>query len=218
MDQMAPRRKPRQSKINLRQHDGVTFCRFIRQPEQFPLMSADELKTLADDIAKNGLQEKVAYYCEGKIRYLLDGRNRADALEMLGRRDHFDDAHTINGDPFAYVISKNIHRRHLMSRKGRNCLSRSSRVHRKNLIASLARKLASMARRSRAHGRRAGRAAYSARQNQNRHEGPKTTSTEGTAETDHHMERDRIVGKLLGKSDPRTAVQLCRWSWSAGFI
>ena len=79
----------------------------------FPMMTKDEIRALADDIKEHGLWEKVSYYYEGKKRFLLDGRNRAEALELLGRRDHFDDGIEVVTDPYAYVITKNIHRRHL---------------------------------------------------------------------------------------------------------
>ena len=57
----------------------------------FPLMGNDELRELADDIAKHGLREKVDLYFDrdGKC-FLLDGRNRVAALVLL-RKELFDD-------------------------------------------------------------------------------------------------------------------------------
>jgi hypothetical protein len=63
----------------------------------FPLMSEEELTELAQDIKKNGLQTPILLWEEvteapkevgdkrkkGKV-YVLDGRNRLDALEKLG--------------------------------------------------------------------------------------------------------------------------------------
>jgi ParB-like nuclease domain len=51
----------------------------------FPLLSEAELKELADDIKKNGLQSPIVLCrSEDDKRYLLDGRNRLDALAVLG--------------------------------------------------------------------------------------------------------------------------------------
>ena len=101
----------------------------------FPLMNKDELRELADDIKQNGLKEQVKYvYDEEKqVNYLLDGRNRLDALELLGRggllpgskedRDMeiFDEVFS-DDDPVAYVISKNVHRRHLKPEQKRDLI------------------------------------------------------------------------------------------------
>ena len=50
----------------------------------FPMMSPDELKTLGEDIAKHGLQSRIAVLCTGNDVLLLDGRNRMDAMEAAG--------------------------------------------------------------------------------------------------------------------------------------
>ena len=53
--------------------------------DMFPLMSQGELKELAEDIRKNGIQTQIVYWqsVDGKIS-LLDGRNRLDAMEFAG--------------------------------------------------------------------------------------------------------------------------------------
>jgi hypothetical protein len=119
--------------------------------ELFPLMSDAELRELADDIEANGLLEKVTVIEQDGVPHLLDGRNRLDALELLGRKifvskydpsalhcgecpkrvtqkkrrealaadrdlsspsnNIFENASIDN--PFAFVLSKNVHRRHL---------------------------------------------------------------------------------------------------------
>jgi hypothetical protein len=105
----------------------------------FPLMSESELRELGEDIKANGLRTSIVLH-RGK---LLDGRNRLDAMELVGIKfkfvyadsgelkgkpwyldsgddsdifdsnsctiDHFD------GDPHDFVISANLHRRHLSS-------------------------------------------------------------------------------------------------------
>jgi len=73
----------------------------------FPMLGDEELAELCADIEKNGLAEPITVY-EGKI---LDGRNRATACEQLGIRPK-STKYTGN-DPVAFVLSKNLHRRHL---------------------------------------------------------------------------------------------------------
>lgn len=73
----------------------------------FPMMQDDEYERLKDDIAINGQLEPVVLY-EGKV---LDGRNRYKALCDIGLKTDFEE---YQGDqPLSYVISKNLHRRHL---------------------------------------------------------------------------------------------------------
>jgi ParB-like chromosome segregation protein Spo0J len=73
----------------------------------FPLMSETELGELTEDITKNGLQQPITLY-EDKI---LDGRNRHEACLKAGvplRTVKYD-----GSDPMAFVVSANLHRRHL---------------------------------------------------------------------------------------------------------
>ena len=73
----------------------------------FPLMVGDYFEALRADIAKNGLLEPIVVH-EGKI---LDGRNRYTACLSVGVRPYAVD---YNGDdPLGYIISKNLHRKHL---------------------------------------------------------------------------------------------------------
>jgi hypothetical protein len=111
----------------------------------FPMLPEDELRKLGEDIKKNGLKEPVIVWSPGnrlqedQPAYVLDGRNRLDAMELVGIkildfRDKLvdwdgkkrtalylyeydvygqDDIRPALIDPVAYVISKNIYRRHL---------------------------------------------------------------------------------------------------------
>jgi protein gp37 len=81
---------------------------FHEHSSLFPLLPEAELQTLADDIAVNGLREPITLL-DGKV---LDGRNRFRACEMVGVEPRF---HYFNGDgdSLAYVLSANLHRRHL---------------------------------------------------------------------------------------------------------
>jgi len=73
----------------------------------FPMIGEEELKELCADIERNGLAEPITLY-EGKV---IDGRNRATACQRLGIEP--DTIEYIGGDPVAFVLSKNLHRRHL---------------------------------------------------------------------------------------------------------
>ena len=73
----------------------------------FPMLDGEELKELCADIEKNGLAEPITVY-EGKI---LDGRNRWTACQKL--RIESKTIEYTGNDPLAFVLSKNLHRRHL---------------------------------------------------------------------------------------------------------
>lgn len=76
----------------------------------FPMMSDVELKALAEDIKLHGQRDWCVRY-KGK---LVDGRNRWKACELIGIEPDVcdrDDEDTF--DPVAYVLSTNLHRRHL---------------------------------------------------------------------------------------------------------
>jgi hypothetical protein len=87
--------------------------------EAFDLLSADELKKLGEDIKRNGLQAPVVL--DDRRRHLLDGRNRLDAMEKIGieivSADGTLKVPTVTAppgtDPYAFVASANLHRRHL---------------------------------------------------------------------------------------------------------
>jgi hypothetical protein len=89
--------------------------------EIFPLIEGAEFDDLVADIKANGLREDIVLF-EGMI---LDGRNRYRACLKAGVAPA-----PINGDkwiddPAAYVVSANIHRRHL------------TQEHKRKLVAKL---------------------------------------------------------------------------------
>jgi hypothetical protein len=106
----------------------------------FPLLEGEQFEQLVADIKENGLREKMDTY-RGKI---VDGRNRYRALRQLGINPdsepdkYFRKAiyvHRIGGEVAsheqsnddlvrAYIISKNIHRRHLTPEQRRDLVAK----------------------------------------------------------------------------------------------
>ena len=76
----------------------------------FPLMGEAELSGLAEDIKANGLQKTIVLL-NGDI---LDGRNRLIACFMAGVEPQFREWDG-EGSPLDWVMSENLHRRHLTS-------------------------------------------------------------------------------------------------------
>ena len=75
--------------------------------EIFPIPDEGHLQALANDIAARGLIEEIVLY-DGKI---LDGRCRYLACERAGVAPRFRQYD--GNDPLGFVISRNVHRRHL---------------------------------------------------------------------------------------------------------
>jgi hypothetical protein len=109
----------------------------------FPRMTPDELRALGEDIKKNGLTSAIAVWqTDPKApAQLLDGRNRLDAIEMaigeplriitwhgivlIEDSSHlrYDTRH-VEGDPYAYVTSVNLHRRNLTIEQKREVVAK----------------------------------------------------------------------------------------------
>jgi ParB-like chromosome segregation protein Spo0J len=83
-----------------------------------PLMEGEEFDALVADIKANGLLKPIAVF-DGMI---LDGRNRFRACKAAGVHLVTDDIDGWIDDPAAYVISANIHRRHLTPEQKRALL------------------------------------------------------------------------------------------------
>jgi DNA-binding Lrp family transcriptional regulator len=129
----------------------------------FPMMSAAELRALGEDIKAHGLQHPITIVeKDGRVHKemkaedyaLLDGRNRLDAMELVGiafelaykkiRRGIWgwclfqpeDASDFVIGDcavvespffledPYDYVLSLNVHRRHLTNEQKRNLIAK----------------------------------------------------------------------------------------------
>jgi ParB-like chromosome segregation protein Spo0J len=74
----------------------------------FPPMTEEEYQGLKKDIAENGQREDIVVWCDK----LIDGRHRLRACEELQRNPHVSELDP-DTDPWKYVISHNLHRRHL---------------------------------------------------------------------------------------------------------
>jgi hypothetical protein len=106
----------------------------------FPLLEGEAFEELVADIKANGLREKIDLY-QGKI---VDGRYRYRALQRLGIDPSADPSryfrkalyvHSVGGEARpheqsnddrvrAYIISKNIHRRHLTAEQRRELIAK----------------------------------------------------------------------------------------------
>lgn len=75
--------------------------------ELFPMLSDKEIGELADDIVTYGQREPIVLL-DGKV---LDGRNRLAACRFADVEPRFVDYD--GGDPLGFVLSLNLHRRHL---------------------------------------------------------------------------------------------------------
>jgi hypothetical protein len=74
----------------------------------FPLMKGPEFGLLVEDIDEHGLREPIVMH-QGLV---LDGRNRLRACEIAKVEPRFVEWEGV-GSPLAFVLSRNLHRRHL---------------------------------------------------------------------------------------------------------
>ena len=87
--------------------------------EMFPMMEGEAFDTLVRDIKQNGCHYPIILH-EGKI---LDGRNRYRALRQLGRIPIVTLPYD-GKDPLGFVLSSNVHRRHLTAEQRREIIAR----------------------------------------------------------------------------------------------
>ena len=110
--------------------------------ELFPRMTPEELRALGKDIIRNGLTSDIVLWraTPKSPLQLLDGISRLDAIELatgnpvvigapsLKRRDFLacEKVVVLDGkvDPYTYVISANIHRRHLTAEQKRELIAK----------------------------------------------------------------------------------------------
>ncbi len=122
----------------------------------YPLMSDGEIDALAADIKANGLRQPVVLWTSSRDKrtYVLDGRNRLEALARLGPQTLatpnepntsglpntpyvFEQVETV--DPAVYVIGANIRRRHLTKEQQAELIVRTIEAAKPNDSAKAAR-------------------------------------------------------------------------------
>lgn len=129
----SPNAKPKSWREVIRIHPAA---------ELFPLMSADDLKATGEDIKKNGMRVPIVLWSKteyGAPVLLLDGRNRLLAAELAGievfevradkkgidlRVPHLELYGSDGVDPYEFVLSANIHRRHLTAELKRDLIAK----------------------------------------------------------------------------------------------
>lgn len=123
---IGPREVPKPNKPELSAKPSQAFLPghhldVHRLCDPFPVMSDLQLIELADDIAAHGLREPIKLF-EGKI---LDGRNRYTALLRCGKEIPYRvfDGTEAEAEATAYVMSKNVWRRHLTQEKKREMIA-----------------------------------------------------------------------------------------------
>jgi ParB-like nuclease domain len=99
--------------------------------ELFPLIDPEDLQALANDIQEHGLRQPCCLLeDENGDVVLVDGRNRLDALALLGEEITLDNTIIFERfpadsvDAYARVVSLNLRRRHLSTGDKRKVISK----------------------------------------------------------------------------------------------
>jgi hypothetical protein len=89
----------------------------------FPLINGAEFEALVEDVKINGVRESVKIL-DGLV---LDGRNRYRASLLANKKPQFE--HVTTSDPVGYVLSLNLHRRHLTPSQASMCAARAREIY-----------------------------------------------------------------------------------------
>jgi hypothetical protein len=131
MSKPKPRARPAQgAKLPMTQA-GETNIPFHPFAGIFPLMQGPEFETFVADIEAHGLREPITRY-QGQI---LEGRNRYRACQRFAslgdklgvslkdkHKPHFEEFEGDDAAALAFVVSRNLHRRHLTAEDRRKAL------------------------------------------------------------------------------------------------
>jgi hypothetical protein len=104
--------------MQIQPHESKHKPSFHPLADIFPLMEGGEFDELVGDIKRRGLHESIIIF-EEKV---LEGRNRARACEKAGVEPHYKELIGTKEEATRYVISANIHRRHLKPSQRRESL------------------------------------------------------------------------------------------------
>lgn len=81
--------------------------------DAFPLLEGAAFAELVEDVRRNGLHEAIEYILDGKGQVVIDGRNRLRACLEAKIKPQLTQYRGKASELARYVISKNIHRRHM---------------------------------------------------------------------------------------------------------
>jgi hypothetical protein len=100
----------------------------------FDLMKGAEFDELVADVKQHGLREPIVTF-EEKV---IDGRNRARACAKAGVKPHYRPFQGEAKDVVAFIISANIHRRHLTPEDKRDLLGKLIKLHPEKTVREIA--------------------------------------------------------------------------------
>jgi hypothetical protein len=105
--------------------DSYDTLEFHPLANAFPLMEGADFKEFVADIKAKGLREPITMF-ESKI---LEGRNRHRACMKLKIEPRFEQFEGDEAAAAAFVISRNIHRRHLTPKQRREAIAKLLKLH-----------------------------------------------------------------------------------------
>jgi len=118
-------RKPRKRVSDSTTAGVANEMRFHPAANIFPLLEGAEFDALVEDIKQHGLRERITTYGD----QIIDGRNRARACKQAGIKAKYRSFQGEPDDIPAFIISANIHRRHLSAEQKRDFLSALLKLH-----------------------------------------------------------------------------------------
>jgi hypothetical protein len=116
-DRVETKRAPHTAATTTSQEPDLKFHPLA---DLFPLMEGEEFDALVADVKANGQREPIVLF----EKMILDGRNRYRACLAAGVEPYLMEGDDWITDPAAYVISANIHRRHLTAEQKRELIAK----------------------------------------------------------------------------------------------
>src|SRR6516165_1381589 len=116
----APGRRDMDASTKNSTKSKIEILPFHPLADLFPLMQGEELEELAGDIQRRGLIEAITV----SEHMIVDGRNRALACQKAGIEPRYTPYQRPAEDLPRFIISKNIHRRHLKPEQRRDLIKK----------------------------------------------------------------------------------------------